>query len=51
MKHVIPKNKMFQIKFFKLSSHDKLINQMSCKYVRRVICFILMINTKCQQGC
>ena len=51
MKQVIPKNKTFQMKFFKSSSNDKLINQTSCKYVRRVICLILIINIKCQPGC
>ena len=40
----------YKLVFSKLSD-DKLINQMSCKYVRRVICLILIINTKCQQGC
>ena len=38
MKCVIPKHKTFQIIFFKSSSNDKLIDQASCKYVRRVIC-------------
>ena len=27
---------------------DKLINQTSCKYVRRAICLVLIINSKCQ---
>ena len=29
-------------------TNDKLINQTSCKYVRRVICLVLIISTKCQ---
>ena len=30
---------------------DKLINQTSSKYVRRAVCLVLLINSKCQQGC
>ena len=29
-------------------TNDKLINQISCKYVRRAICPVLIISTKCQ---
>ena len=46
-----PEEQNFPNKIFKLSSNDKLINQMSCKYVRRVISLIPIINIKCQQGC
>ena len=39
------RTKTFQIRF-QTFSHDELINQTSCKYVRRVICLTLIINIK-----
>ena len=51
MKFVMPRNKTFQMITFKSSYNDKLINQTSCKYVRRAIFLILIINIKCQPGC
>ena len=44
----VPQEQNFQIRFLKLTS-DKLINHMSYKYVKRVNCLILIINTKHQQ--
>ena len=38
-----------QIKFLN-PTNDKLINQTSCKYLRRAIYLIPLINSKCQQG-
>ena len=32
-------------------TNNKLLNQTSCKYVRRAICLVLIINSKCQWGC
>ena len=32
------------------TNSDKLLNQTSCKYVRRAICLVLIINFRCQQG-
>ena len=39
--------KSCQMKFLK-PTNDKLINQTSCKYVRRAIYLVPLINFKCQ---
>ena len=31
-------------------TNNKLINQTFCKYIRRAICLVLIINSKCQWG-
>ena len=47
MRPVFIKNESCQMKFLK-PTNDKLINQTSCKYVRRAIYLVPLINPKCQ---
>ena len=46
-RHVFIKSESCEVKFLK-PANDKLIKQTSCKYVRRAIYLVLLINSKCQ---